>query len=87
MLFNIFLSDQFLIFNKIDIVNNADDNTPYTSSNDVIRLTKSLEEASKELFKWFDDNLIKSNSDKCHLRVSANDHVAISIGSFQIEGT
>ena len=34
---------------------------PYTSSNDVNGLIKNLEEASKELFKWCDDNLVKSN--------------------------
>ena len=87
LLLNILLADQFLILNEIDIVNYADDNTSYTSSNDVRRLVKSFEEVSKELFKWFDNSLMKSNPVKFHLRVSANDHVAISIGSFQIEGT
>ena len=87
LLFNIFLADLFFIVNKIDIANYADDNTPYTSSNDVNGLIKSLEEASKELFKWFDDNLMKSNPDKCHLLVSTNDNVAIRIGKFQIENT
>ena len=56
-------------------------------SNDVRILVKSLEEASKELFKWFDNNPMKSNPVKFYLSVCANDHVAISIGSFQIEGT
>ena len=55
LLFNIFLTDLFFILNKIDIANYADDNTPYTSSNDVNGLIKSLEEALKELFKWFDE--------------------------------
>ena len=87
LLFNIFLADLFFIVNKIDIANYADDNTPYTSSNDVNGLIKSLEEASKELFKWFDDNLMKSNPDKCHLLVSTNDNVAIRIGNFRIENT
>ena len=54
---------------------------------DVNGLIKSLEEASKELFKWFDDNLMKSNPDKCHFLVSTNDSVAIRIGNFQIENT
>ena len=52
-----------------------------------IRLIKSLEEASKEFFRWFDDNLMKSNPDKCHLLVSTNDNVAIRIGNVQIENT
>ena len=87
LLFNIFLPDLFFILNKIDITNYADDNTPYTSSNDVNGLIKSLEEASKELLKWFDDNLMKSNPYKCHLLVSTNDNFAIRIGNFQIENT
>ena len=42
----------------------------------------SLEEASKELCKWFHENLVKSNSGKCHLLYSINDNVAIRIGHF-----
>ena len=85
LLFNIFLAYLFLILNKIDIAKYADDNTPYTGSKDVNGLMKSLEEASKELFKWFDDKLMKSNPDKRHLLVSTNDNVAIRKGNFQIE--
>ena len=29
----------------------------------------SLEEASEILFKWFNDNLMKINANKCHLLV------------------
>ena len=41
----------------------------------------------KKLFKWFNDNLMKSNPDKCHLLVSTNDNVKIRIGNFQVENT
>ena len=85
-LFNIFLTDLFFILN-IDIANYVDNNTPYTSSNDVKVLIKSLEEASNEFSKWFDDNLMKSNPEKCHLLVSTNDNVANRIGNFQTENT
>ena len=81
------MADLFFILSEIDIANYADDNTPYTSSNDVNGLIKSVKEASKKLFKWFDDNLMKSNPDKCHLLVSRNDNVAIRTGNFQIENT
>ena len=87
LLFNIFLADLLLILNKIDIANYADDNTPNTSSNDVNGLIKSLEEAPKELFKWFEDNLMTYNPDKCHLLVSPYDNVAIRIRNFQAENT
>ena len=48
---------------------------------------KSSEEAAKELCKWFHDNLMKSNSGKCHLLVRTNDNVAIRIERTQIERT
>ena len=51
MLFNIFLTDLFFILSKTDIANYTNDKTPYTSSNDINCLIKSLKEASKELFK------------------------------------
>ena len=87
LLFNIFLADLFFILSEIDIANYADDNTPYTSSNDVNGLVKNLEEASKRLFKWFSGNLMKSNPDKCHLLISTNGNVKIRKGNFQIENT
>ena len=56
----------------MDIATYADDNTPYASANHIDSLIASLEEASKSLFTWFDNNLMKSNADKCHLFVSSN---------------
>ena len=81
MLFDLFLADLVFILNidiLIGIANYADDSTPYTSSIDVNGLI---------MLKWFDDNLMKSSPDKCHLLVSANDNAAIRIGNFQIENT
>ena len=79
--------DLFFTLNKIDITDYTDGNIPYTSSNDVSGLVKSSEEASNELFKWFNGNLMKSNPDKCNLLVSTNDNVEIRIGNFRIENT
>ena len=45
---------------------------------------KSFEEASEILFKWFSDNLMKTNADKCHLLVSTNNTIKIKIGIFDI---
>ena len=45
---------------------------------------QSLEEALKILFKWFLDNLIKSNADKCHSLVSTSNNVNIRIDNFDI---
>ena len=67
LLLNIFLEGLFFILNKFDVANYADDNLPYTNSSDVNGLLKSLEEAAKELSKWFGDNLMKSDPGKFYL--------------------
>ena len=64
-LFNIFLADLFLIVNSTDIAHYVNDNTSYATANDIDSLIASLEETSKSLFTWFDNNFMKSNADKC----------------------
>ena len=63
LLFNIFLADLFLALKDVDIANFANDNTPFTSANNIDDLIDSLEKASSSLFKWFKDNLFKGNPD------------------------
>ena len=87
LLFNIFLTDLLFIANSMDIANYADGNTPYATANDIDSLIASLEEASKSLFTWFDNNLMKSNFDKFHLLVSSNEKVTIKIGSYENANT
>ena len=87
LLFSFFLANLFFIVNSTDIANYADDNMPHATANDIDSLIASLEEASKSLFTWFDNNLIKSNADKCHLLVSSNEKVTIKIGSHEIANT
>ena len=69
LLFNIFLIDLFFIIEDTDIASYADDNTPYVIADNIDGVIKSLEEASEILFKWFNDNLMKINANKCHLLV------------------
>ena len=80
LLFNIFLIDLFFIFEDTDIASYADHNTPYVRADNIDGVVKYLEEASEILFKWFNDNLMKVNADKCRLLVSKNNTVRI-IGS------
>ena len=79
ILFNIFLSDLFLVVQNVDFASYADDNAIYNSSENIDDAILSLQESSKQLFKWFSDNQMKSNSDKCHLIVSTNDTTEIQI--------
>ena len=84
LLFNIFLIDLFFIIEDNDIASYTDDNTPYVIADNIDEVIKSLEEASEILFKWFNDNLVRINADKCHLLVSTNNTVKIKIGNFDI---
>ena len=34
------------------------------------------------VFRWFNDNLMKINAEKCHLLISTNSTVKIKIGNF-----
>ena len=46
---------------------------------------KSLEEASTNLFICFSDNLLKSNTEKCHLLVSIPNTDNIRVENFDIK--
>ena len=71
----------------MDIANYADEDTPYATANDIDSLIASLEEASKSLFTWFDNNLMTGNTDKYYLLFSSNEKVTTKIGSHEIANT
>ena len=87
ILFNIFSSDLFLIVDDIDIANYADDNTIYKEHENIDDLITSLQDAAAKLFKWFSDNQMKGNTDKCHLLLSKDESSEIHIGDSIIESS
>ena len=87
ILFNIFLINLFLIVQNVDFASYVDDNTIYNSSENIDDVILSLQESSKQLFKWFSNNQMKSNSDKCHLIVSTNDTTEIQIEDLVIKSS
>ena len=84
---NIFLSDLFLIVDDIDIANYADDNTIYKEHKNIDDLLTSLQNAAAKLFKWFSDNQMWGNTDKCHLLLSKYESSEIHIGDSIIESS
>ena len=54
------------------------------SIDDVI---KSLEDDSGNFFKWFLDNQLKANSDKCYLITSKQSYVDLKIRNINIENS
>ena len=65
----------------------ADDNTHYVLSDTIDEVIKRLETASVKLFKWFPDNQMKANRDKCYLIVSKNENISMHIGPFEVKNT
>ena len=72
----------FFIIEDTDIASYVDDNTPYVIADNIDGVIKSLEEASEILFKWFNDNLMKTNAEKCHLLVSTGNAIKTKIRNF-----
>ena len=82
MLFNIFINDIFLFTKVTKITNYADDNAPYVCGANVTNVSNKLESDSILLLKWFRDNGMKSNEDKCKLLISkTDDKIALLVGS------
>ena len=72
LLFNIYLSDFFLFFENKDIASYADDNTPYTDKANMYQVITELEENSKVLVDWINDNYMKANPHKFHILLSSS---------------
>ena len=73
------MADLFFILNNVDTASYADDGT-----NGVI---VSLEKASKTFLKWFENNLSKSNAEKCHLLESSSEAVSLRVSEYDIKNS
>ena len=67
-----------------NIASYADDNTPYCSSFNLDKVINKLKAGTNNLFKWVDENHMKTNADKCQLLVSTNSAVSANNGEFVI---
>ena len=75
----------FFAMMDIDFASYADGNTPYVSSDSIEDVTRIFENDYINLFKWFSDNMMKANKDKCHFIVSSNEHVSMELYNIEIE--
>ena len=86
LLFNIYINDMFYFISKSDIANYADDTTPFTVNKTMDSLLDSLGKDTDSLIKWFRDNYLKLNAEKCHLLVSNHSKdIEINVGEEIIE--
>ena len=73
LLFNVYINDIFFLIKNTDIANYADDNTPFACKDNIDNVIQILETDTKTLFKWYRDNCMKPNADKCHMLLSIDD--------------
>ena len=76
-----------LFIQDSDICNYADDTTIYTCNKNLDNIVHELENDSTIALKWFADNFMKLNADKCHLLVlgqRCDDPVTVRIGSANV---
>ena len=84
LLFNIYINDLLFSLNNTDVCNYADDTTLFACDIDTDSVAATLELDSARAIKWFSDNYMKLNEDKCHLLTFGNisdDSVSVGIGS------
>ena len=62
LLFNIFLSNIFIILNEIYNPSDADDNTLYKACDEVDAVVENLSMSAENLFKQFRDHHMKGNT-------------------------
>ena len=63
----------------------ADDNTPYCSYNSFEDIISHLERTADDLFRWFSNNGMKANADKCHLLLSTKEELKANRKTATIE--
>ena len=73
LLCNIFLNDIFLSLQKCDLVNYADESTLFTSDKSISNIMNSVSHDFTILSKWFYNNFMVLNPDKCSFMLSGVD--------------
>ena len=71
LLFNIYLYDLFFFLKDVGICNFVDDTTTCIFNESLANVLKSFEKNSMLAIRWFENNYMKLNTDKCHLIVSS----------------
>ena len=85
LLFNIFICDMFYFLEGFDIANYADDSTPYCAGKSAESVVNNLEQSSRILFKWLNNNYMKVNTGKSHLLLSGNSRATATTDNSYIE--
>ena len=72
---------------NIDIASYADNNIPYSVGKNQRDLETKLQNVSVTLFKWFHENGLNANQDKCHLLSSLGINTRFSLPACILENS
>ena len=75
------------MIDDINIANYADNNTSFVSGGTPLSVITSLENAAEKLFKWFVNNHMKANHNKCHLLMSTLTPISIKVKDYIIKNS
>lgn len=90
LFFNNCINDLRLSTQDTEICNYADDITIYTCNMRLENVISRLESDSKIIIKWFGNNYMKLNEDKCDFMIfdeRTNQEVGINIGSYAVNNS
>ena len=73
--------------NDVEFTGYADDNTPFFVGDDLNDVILKLQNTSKTLFKWFNDNQMKANPDNSHFICSSSVKATITKENKQIRNS
>ena len=84
--YSIYVYETFIYFlEDLDIASYADDTTIYTVKENKESVINTLEASSLPLFAWFNNNMMKANSDKSHILSSCSEPSTTLIDGPSIE--
>ena len=75
------------MIDTIEIASYADDNTRYSVGKNQYDLETKLQMASPKIFKWFRENDMKANQDKCRFLSSLNISTKFSLPASILENS
>ena len=70
-----------MFMKDIGFASYTDDNIPYIISDDMNQVVSNLEYSGVNLFKWFSDNQMKPNTEKCHVQINKDCQKKINIAN------
>ena len=88
LLFNIFINDIFLVVEKSDICNFADDNTLYSHGSNLPLILNNIEQHMRNLLYWFKINSLKASPGKFQFMILGKKNrlkYSLKIGSITIK--